>query len=167
MHDTLVCRLMTVRDIDQIAALERVCFAAPWSREALMSELQSNRHACYLVLAYNDTIYAYGGMWCMLDEAHVTNVAVRPEQRGKGLGKYMMQRLMHTAVKLGARQMTLEVRVSNTVALQLYRGLDFVIRGVRPHYYPDNKEDAYIMWNQNIKATLACMNQLGAGENPQ
>lgn len=94
----------------------------------------------------------YGGLWLMVDEAHVTSVAVRPEYRGRGLGELLMLALFDIALAVGARWMTLEVRVSNTVARRLYEKLGFRETGIRPRYYTDNNEDAVIMWSEELKS---------------
>jgi len=89
-------------------------------------------------------------MWLILDEAHVTNVAVDPDFRGHGFGEQMMRGLMAHALAHGARRMTLEVRRSNVVAQHLYRKLGFVQLGVRKGYYTDTHEDAFIMWKDPL-----------------
>jgi ribosomal-protein-alanine N-acetyltransferase len=95
-------------------------------------------------------LVGYGGLWLMVDEAHVTSVAVRPEFRGRGLGLLLMLSLEEIALRLGARWVTLEVRVSNTVARNLYQKLGFREAGIRPRYYTDNNEDAVIMWSEEL-----------------
>jgi [ribosomal protein S18]-alanine N-acetyltransferase len=139
-------RFMTLNDIDDVLRVERASFTVPWSREAFYNELVHNRYAKYIVMVHKDRIIGYGGMWVVVDEAHITNVAVLPEFRGKKLGEALMRKLMETAKQLGAATMTLEVRVSNHVAQSLYRKLGFRNGGIRRHYYPDNLEDALVMW---------------------
>jgi ribosomal-protein-alanine N-acetyltransferase len=102
--------------------------------------------------ADNDApIVGYGGLWLMVDEAHVTSVAVRPEFRGKGLGQLLMLVLFDIALQRDARWVTLEVRLSNTGAQNLYKKLGFHEAGIRPRYYTDNNEDAVIMWSEELK----------------
>lgn len=139
-------RPMLLSDVPVIAAIEREVFTVPWSAEAFVSELKHNQFARYTVMELDRNIIGYGGMWVVMDEAHVTNVAVRAPYRGRGYGEMLMRRLMQTAREQGAKSMTLEVRVSNEVAQNLYRKLGFVQNGIRPRYYTDNLEDAYIMW---------------------
>ncbi len=93
----------------------------------------------------------YAGLWLMIDEAHVTSVAVRPSYRGRGLGRLLMWGMFEIASNLGARWVTLEVRMSNTVARQMYEALGFKDAGVRPRYYTDNNEDALIMWSEDLQ----------------
>jgi ribosomal-protein-alanine N-acetyltransferase len=90
-------------------------------------------------------------MWLMLDEAHITTIAMRTKWRGKGLGELLLASLIETAFDVGAHRMTLEVRVSNEPAQNLYRKYGFSQEGVRPRYYSDNNEDAYIMTTSNIR----------------
>jgi len=141
-----VIRAMGPEDVPTVARIEKESFTLPWSAEAFRTELAHNRFARYSVLEQDGQIIGYCGMWVIADEAHVTNIAVREPFRGRGLGERLMRRLMEEARSLGARRMTLEVRVSNTRAQRLYRKLGFVSCGVRPGYYTDNMEDALIMW---------------------
>jgi [ribosomal protein S18]-alanine N-acetyltransferase len=97
-------------------------------------------------------VVGYGGLWLMVDEAHVTSIAVRPEFRGKGLGQLVMLALFGVAIEKEARWMTLEVRVSNTGAQALYKKLGFREAGIRPRYYTDNNEDAVIMWSEDLRS---------------
>ncbi len=95
-------------------------------------------------------LLGFAGMWVMLDEAHITTICVRQAARGRGLGELLLASLIELAMELGCRRVTLEVRVSNTVAQNLYRKYGFRIEGVRRHYYSDNGEDAYIMWSEPL-----------------
>lgn len=137
-------------DIDQVWSIEKICFPTPWSREAFRMEVEDNRCACYFVARKGNEVIGYGGMWLVIDEAHITNVAVHPEYRGKKIGEGIMRALMREAFSRHIERMTLEVRRSNLVAQNLYRKLGFEICGVRKKYYSDNNEDALIMWNGNI-----------------
>ena len=144
--DRLVFRSMTLDDVPRIVEIEQEAFTCPWSREAFINELTNNHFARYLVMAYDREVIGYGGMWLIMDEAHVTNIAIRAGCRGLGLGERLLTELQRTAVFFGAARMTLEVRVSNEIAQRLYRKLGFEPSGIRPHYYSDNMEDALIMW---------------------
>ncbi|MCY0876285.1 MAG: ribosomal protein S18-alanine N-acetyltransferase [Firmicutes bacterium] len=146
---------MTVRDIDRVLVIERASFSAPWSRNAFLGELTENHFARYLLLSKGGTPIGYGGMWVIIDEAHVTNIAVLPDHRGQRLGERMLRQLMAEAIALGARKMTLEVRVSNQPALGLYRKLGFQDGGIRRGYYTDNHEDALVMWVELPELTEA------------
>lgn len=97
-------------------------------------------------MEFEGSIIGYGGMWTIMDEAHVTNVAVRSAYRGRGFGELLLRELQQKALTYGSTAMTLEVRVSNEIAQNLYRKLGFKPSGLRPKYYTDNQEDALIMW---------------------
>lgn len=144
--DTVRFRKMELSDIPRICAIEQECFATPWTEEAFRNELAHNHFARYIVMLREGDIIGYAGMWTIMDEAHVTNIAVTGAQRGKGLGERLLRELVTMAVAGGMRRMTLEVRVSNTVAQRLYEKFGFVGEGLRRGYYSDNQEDALIMW---------------------
>lgn len=139
-------RPMRLDDIPVICEIERESFSAPWSEQAFRNELTNNHFAHYVVMECNGEIAGYAGMWIIMDEAHVTNIAVRARHRGKKLGARLLGYMQAAAVSLGAERMTLEVRVSNTVAQRLYAKFGFVPAGLRKGYYTDNGEDAIIMW---------------------
>ena len=90
-------------------------------------------------------IVGFAGLWLMIDEAHITTIANHPAYRGRGVGELMLVSLIGIAYEIGARRMTLEVRVSNAIAQQLYRKYGFVVEGRRRRYYSDNHEDAFVM----------------------
>jgi len=146
LTDSLVFRYLKEEDIDQILKIEELSFATPWTRQSFENELNLNQFAVYLVLEKEGQIVGYCGMWLIVDEAHITNIAVLPEFRGQKLGEAILQMIMEIAKKRGAKTMTLEVRVSNVVAQSLYRKLGFMNGGIRKNYYTDNYEDALVMW---------------------
>jgi [ribosomal protein S18]-alanine N-acetyltransferase len=96
-------------------------------------------------------IAGFAGMWQLFDEAHITTIGVDPPYRGRGFGELMLVALIDEATRRGANVMTLEVRVTNEPAIALYRKYEFTIHGVRPHYYSDNAEDAYVMWSPSLR----------------
>jgi [ribosomal protein S18]-alanine N-acetyltransferase len=96
------------------------------------------------------SIVGYAGIWIMTDEAHITTIASHPEVRGRGVGEFLLVALIHRAIEIGARWMTLEVRASNAVAQNLYRKYTFKEMGVRRRYYSDNGEDALVMWTDAL-----------------
>jgi ribosomal-protein-alanine N-acetyltransferase len=98
------------------------------------------------------SIIGFAGLWQTIDEAHVTTIATHPDYRGRGIGELMLSSLIDIAYQVGARFVTLEVRVSNYVAQNLYRKYGFEGRGIRRRYYSDNHEDALIMWTPEILA---------------
>ncbi|MCL4425584.1 MAG: ribosomal protein S18-alanine N-acetyltransferase [Firmicutes bacterium] len=144
---------MTPEDLDGVMTIEKLSFPTPWSRQAFYTEIMENSYAHYIVARVGKTVIGYAGMWLILDEAHVTNVAVHPDYRGRGVGQALMQELVERALQEGAESMTLEVRVSNLAAQQLYEKLGFEKRGIRRGYYTDVKEDAIIMWKDNLRET--------------
>lgn len=154
LQESIEIRRMQKRDIPTVYEIECICFRSPWSKLSLLSELR-NDVACYLVLTVDDRIVGYGGMWTLYDEAHVTNIAVLPAYRRRGFAKKMLLSLMAWAIQRGAEKMTLEVRETNAGAQQLYAGLGFLQQGRRPRYYDDTGEAALLLWNENIKATVA------------
>lgn len=141
--------------LDDAALIERRCFPIPWSRQALEFELLYNELAEYVVALDGEQVVGYGGMWMVLNEAHITNIAVIPPYRRRGIGRGLLYALIRRAVALGADQMTLEVRPSNRPARNLYHSLGFVDCGRRRGYYRDNNEDAIIMWRRNLKELTA------------
>jgi [ribosomal protein S18]-alanine N-acetyltransferase len=146
MVDSFVFRYMKEADIDQILEVEHASFTTPWSREAFYNELYNNKFAVYIVLEEAEKIIGYCGAWIVIDEAHVTNVAIMPSHRGKKLGEALLRKMISIAKEMGAKSMTLEVRVTNHVAQSLYRKFGFQNGGIRKNYYSDNQEDALVMW---------------------
>lgn len=153
-HPPLNLRIMpmTLDDIPQVHEIERVSFPVPWPTYAFRQELEANRMAHYLVARMGEGVVAYGGIWLMVDEAHVTSFAVHPDHRRAGIGGRLMLDLMALAVHMGARVATLEVRLSNEAARLLYGRFGFRPVGVRPRYYSDNGEDALIMTTEPLEA---------------
>lgn len=146
----IVIQPMAVEDLDGVLEIERVSFPTPWSRAAYYRELTDNSYAHYLVAKAGDLVAGYAGMWVLLDEAHVTNIAVRPQYRRRGIGEALMLEMMAIARDKSAARMTLEVRPSNKTAQKLYQKLGFVPRGIRKRYYSDTKEDAIVMWKDSL-----------------
>jgi ribosomal-protein-alanine N-acetyltransferase len=136
---------MRLEDVPAVHEIEAASFPTPWPDYAFRQELQTNKMAHYLVVRSGDETIAYGGLWLMFDEAHITTFAVLPEWRRRGIGGRLMLGLMDVALDLKARVMTLEVRLSNKPARELYGRFGFKPVGVRPRYYSDNGEDALIM----------------------
>lgn len=136
---------MGLEDVADVHRIEAQSFPIPWPDYAFRQELQTNRLAHYLVVRAGTETVAYGGLWLMVDEAHITTFAVLPEWRRRGVGGRLMVALMDLALSVAARVMTLEVRLSNRPARELYARFGFRPVGVRPRYYSDNGEDALIM----------------------
>ncbi len=154
---------MHLADLPTVSAIERQVFATPWSIQAYRQEVLYHDTATYLVLRYagaeggspaprrpwgtrqDPTLLGYGGVWLVLDEAHICTLAVRPAWRGRGLGELLLASLIERALEQAAQIVTLEARASNQTAQNLYAKYGFEPVGVRKRYYPDNQEDALIM----------------------
>ncbi len=139
-------REMRESDLDRIMEIEKSTFSTPWSRESFIMELTKNLLAKYIVAEIDDYIVGYGGIWLIIDEGHITNIAVDEEYRGLGAGDRLLEGLVNLCIDRNVRAMTLEVRRSNEVAKSLYKKYGFKEYGIRPKYYADNNEDAIIMW---------------------
>lgn len=146
----LLIRDLLEDDIDEMIEIEEECFAVPWSKGSFLTEIRENKLAKYFVAELDTKLVGYGGMWLILNEGHITNIAVREEYRGLGIGERILVSLIYYCASKNIQNMTLEVRKSNIVAQNLYKKYRFVEYGVRPGYYADNKEDALIMWRTNI-----------------
>lgn len=139
-------------DVEEMARLDAICFSAPWSYKDFLKEITGNKLALYVVAEKDGRVQGYAGLWCILDEGHITNVAVHPDHRKKGLGFTLVKTLLDLAQKIRqVKSFTLEVRVSNGHAIKLYQKFGFVEMGKRKGYYTDNKEDASIMWLMDRK----------------
>jgi ribosomal-protein-alanine N-acetyltransferase len=155
---------MSLADVDQVMAIEQMAFSAPWSARAYRYEVAENEHSTMLVvrqapagafawlplarrlhLTPPHPVLGYGGFWLLVDEAHIATIAVHPEWRGCGLGELLLLSMLDRGRELGARLATLEVRVSNHRARQLYQKYGFYAEARRRRYYTDNNEDAILM----------------------
>ncbi|MBU0701134.1 ribosomal protein S18-alanine N-acetyltransferase [bacterium] len=137
--------LMTMDDIPQIAALEKMCFSMPWSERLFINELENN-NSYFLTIKIRNELIGYAGFWLIVDEAHIVNLAVHPEFRRQGMGGMLLKNILDMAKQKGALKATLEVRETNTPANLLYERLGFVCVALRKGYYADTKEHAVIMW---------------------
>lgn len=144
LNTRYMIRKMAENDLDKVMIIEQESFSLPWSRESYLGELK-NDFANYLVCDDGGEIAAYGGVWVVFEEAHITNVAVAIRYRGQGVGSDLMKELEKIARSKHATRILLEVRPSNQVALAMYDKLGFIQTGGRKAYYSDNGEDALIM----------------------
>lgn len=150
----LEIRRMRPQDVPQVMEIESVSFGRHhWSDESFYNEI-SNHVGRYYTLLNPETsqVLGYCGFWLILDEAHITTIAVRPEFRGHALGELMLLQVLDRSMATSIHWATLEVRVSNYNAQNLYYKYGFNSVGVRPRYYQDNQEDALIMTTSNINA---------------
>lgn len=146
----LLVEPMSIEDLSDVHRIERASFSVPWPDEAYRSEIQGNRLASYLVARADGRLVAYGGIWLMVDEAHITTFAVDPAWRRQRVGETLLSALMDLAIGRHAREATLEVRLSNLAARKLYEKFGFRPVGVRARYYSDNGEDALIMTTEPL-----------------
>ncbi|MBR6028661.1 MAG: ribosomal protein S18-alanine N-acetyltransferase [Clostridia bacterium] len=145
MSNEPVIRRMTMDDLPAVDAIEKATFARPWPESAYAHELQKNPAARYLVAETDGKVAGFAGAWIIIDESHITNIAVAEAARGQGIGRKLTEALLQYLSNLGAAYTTLEVRESNAAAIGLYRSLGFQAVGRRKRYYEDNGEDALIM----------------------
>ncbi|MDR1209737.1 MAG: ribosomal protein S18-alanine N-acetyltransferase [Clostridiales bacterium] len=131
--------------VDAVYAIELGSFSIPWTKGEFYRELGSE-HAVYLAASLGGEIVGYAGMWHIVNEGHITNVAVREDCRGQGVGGALVAGLLREAAKLGMIGVTLEVRAGNARAQALYSKFGFRPEGIRKNYYSDVREDAIIMW---------------------
>ncbi len=139
-------RRATEFDIKRLVEIEQQAFTVPWPPEAFYNDIVHNRFAVYIMIECNLEVAGYCGVWLVMDEAHITNIALLPQFRGRKLGETLLRKVMSLAKEAGALTMTLEVRVSNKSAKSLYKKLGFQEGGIRKNYYTDNYEDALVMW---------------------
>ncbi|WMM24133.1 ribosomal protein S18-alanine N-acetyltransferase [Tissierella sp. MB52-C2] len=144
----IIIRNMDENDLDDVMEIEKDAFTTPWPRESFLMEITKNQLAKYIVAEIDGVVVGYGGIWLILDEGHITNIAVKSKYRGLGVGNTLIEGLIFLCTKLDIKGMTLEVRVSNTVAKNLYKKYGFIESGIRPKYYQDDNEDALIMWKK-------------------
>ena len=171
----IVIEPMQLNDLPQVRRIEKASFSVPWPRDSYRREIMDNQRAWYFVArrpgveppppppprrfpfnlwprapAPGNDIVAFGGMWLMIDESHITTIAVDPEYRRRGFAEALIIEMAKLSRLRGATRITLEVRMSNRGAQNLYRKYGFVDHGVRPRYYSDDREDALIMWSEPI-----------------
>lgn len=139
---------MNFEDLDEVLEISNASLKESWSHESFSKELY-NPLAKYLVAkSENGKTLGFAGIWTIVDEGHITNIAVHPNFRKKGIGSALVKGLIDHASSWGYTAMTLEVRKSNIAAQNLYKKYGFIEEGIRKKYYQDNKEDAIIMWKR-------------------
>lgn len=139
-------RQMTLADVPAVHDIEVATFPTPWSLDSFYYEMNENKYAHYIVAEHEGQIVGFCGLWNVIDAAQITNVAVTTSLRGQRIGETLMREAMRIAKEAGMDVMSLEVRVTNTVAQNLYKKLGFQEGGLRKKYYVDNGEDALVMW---------------------
>lgn len=157
----MITRPMRVEDIDQVHAIERLSFPLPWSKESFIREICEIENSRLLVVTEDEEapdipetsdagIMGYCCWWEVVDECHITNFAVAPAHRRKGVADVLLGRVLEDAKGRGLLRATLEVRLGNAAAIALYEKWGFTAAAMRPRYYPDNREDALVMWKEKI-----------------
>ncbi len=150
----LAIEAMRLEDLAAVHEIERASFTTPWPATAYRTELESNRLARYFVARAAGKVIGYAGLWIVVDEAHVTTFAVAPAWRRRGIGERLLMALLDVSISAGAREATLEVRLSNLAARRLYEKYGFRPVGIRPRYYSDDNEDALIMTTEPLADPL-------------
>jgi ribosomal-protein-alanine N-acetyltransferase len=143
---------MRRRHLRGVMAIERQVYPRPWSPNLFLSEMSEARNRSYLVARRGREVVGYGGIMCYGDEAHVTTIAVDPAHHRRKIGTRLMYELIQEAIRMGARAVSLEVRVSNWGAQRLYSRFGFRPVGIRKNYYQETGEDAVVMWVDDIRS---------------
>ena len=142
---------MQKSDVDSVIKIEEKAYGEHhWSKESFLNELSNDLARYYSVFDENGNLVAYAGCWQILEEVHITNIAVSPDFRRQKIGERLLIHIIDDCYKNKAKYITLEVRVSNLAAINLYKKYGFKSLGVRKGYYQNNNEDALIMWTENI-----------------
>ncbi|MBD2327560.1 ribosomal protein S18-alanine N-acetyltransferase [Alkalinema sp. FACHB-956] len=165
---TLELQAATPELLPAIVDLDRRCFGKLWTSDQYQREMDSPNSDLWVLRPVGDPrtgdprtgdfhtteatpLVGYGCLWSIVDEAHITILAVHPDYRGHGLGQRLLWALLKSAVARGLTRSTLEVRVSNTAAIGLYKKFGFQEVGLRKKYYSDNQEDALILWKNKLQ----------------
>ena len=147
----IIIKPMEKSDVDQVIAIEAKAYGEHhWSKESFMNELANELARYYSAFNENGELVGYAGCWQILEEVHITNIAVSPDFRRNGIGEKLLRKIIDDCYENKAKYITLEVRVSNIPAIGLYEKYGFKSLGVRKGYYQNNNEDALIMWTENI-----------------
>ena len=148
----LKIQLLDLEHLNYLLELDKACFNGLWTVEGYRRELESpNGHFLGMFSPDSQRLLGMGCFWSILEEAHITILAIHPQYQSQGLGQALLYSLLKTSSDLGLERATLEVRVSNQSAISLYEKFDFKIAGRRPRYYKDNQEDALILWRSDLQ----------------
>jgi ribosomal-protein-alanine N-acetyltransferase len=154
---TPVIRPMTVDDLPVVLDIDRLSFPQPWPESSYRFELTTNQASILLVAEVDDRLVGYIGSWLLVDEIHVSTLAVHPDFRQRGIARRLLVELLRRGAANGAEMATLEVRISNQAAIDLYSAFGFRVTGRRPGYYRDNLEDAHIMTLPDVVGAVSRM----------
>ncbi len=139
-------REMTLEDIDAVFEIEKEQFTVPWTKQSFIKDFSENFCANYFVAVKDGELAGYIGLWHVITEGHMTNIAVAKKFEGLGIATMLMQKIVDFAIEKEMIGITLEVSTINEKALSIYKKFGFVIEGERKEYYEVSKEDCYIMW---------------------
>jgi [ribosomal protein S18]-alanine N-acetyltransferase len=137
---------MNLGDVSDVYDIENSTFNTPWSKNSITKEIKENKLAYYFVAILDDAIVGYCGLWHVITEGHITNIAVKKEFQRMGVGNALVLKLIDLSLEKEMIGLTLEVRMNNKNAFNLYKKHGFIIEGIRKNYYSDTKEDAIVMW---------------------
>lgn len=140
---------MTYEDIPIVSRIERICFGNKWTPTSFQKELENPN--CFYFVAKKDSIIGYTGYWLILEEVHITSVAVLPKYRRNKISQQLLLYLINHSLERQSKWITLEVKESNIPAIKLYEKFGFKVMGKRKNYYQKDNEDALIMWTDNIR----------------
>lgn len=140
----LQIKKMTETELNQVAAIEAEIFTSPWSKQGFEETLPMD-NVCFLVAAEEQEVLGYCGLYMAADEGEITNVAVKPEYRRRGVADLILTEILKLGEANKISQFYLEVRVSNEAAIRLYEKHGFKKQGIRKNFYQNPREDAYVM----------------------
>ncbi len=155
---TVVVRFMTMNDVPAVMDVDSLSLPTPWAKRSFQYELTENPASCLLLAEQqgeNSQIVGFVGFWMLVDEAHISTLAVHPVHRQKGIGSQLLLEAIRQGNAMGARLVTLEVRLSNQSAINLYHKHGFEVVGRKVHYYMDNQEDAILMTLRDLRERIA------------
>lgn len=142
---------MQKSEVDEVLTIEQEAYGEHhWSKDSFYGELSNDLAYYYSALNEKGELVGYAGSWQILDEAHITTIAVKPELRRRKIAEALLERIIDECYKNEIKYITLEVRASNVPAIKLYEKYGFKSLGTRKGYYQNNNEDALIMWTENI-----------------
>ena len=141
---------ISISDLGQIQLIDQACLGGFWSLQAYAEEIARPNSHLIAIKTKEHFVLGFGCLWSIMEEAHITMLAVRPEYQKLGLGQYLVWGLLNIARNCGLEWATLEVRASNLAAIALYQKFDFQIIGKRPKYYAVTQEDALVMWRKGL-----------------
>ena len=146
---------MRLSHLDAVHSIEERAFSIPWTKESIRQEIENPR-ALYFVALDGGQVIGYAGMWHVVNEGHINNIAVDEPYRRRGVGARLMDALCAAALEKEMIGLTLEVRVGNRAAMGLYHKYGFKVEGFRKNYYADTGEDAIIMWKYFVDGVALC-----------